>query len=84
VNLGLGEILVILLIAFVVVGPKDLPKIARGLGKAVRQLKGMYGDLKKEMDLDTELNEIKKGVRPSGFSVADDLADIQKELNRIK
>ena len=35
-NLGLGELLVILVIALLVIGPKRLPEVARGLGEAVR------------------------------------------------
>ena len=35
-NVGMAEIILLLLIAFVVVGPKDLPKVARALGRFVR------------------------------------------------
>lgn len=35
-NLGLSELVVIALIAFVVIGPKRLPEVARALGEAVR------------------------------------------------
>ena len=35
-NLGLSEILVIAVIALVVVGPKRLPEVARGLGEAFK------------------------------------------------
>ena len=35
-NLGLGELLVIFIVALVVIGPKRLPEVARGLGEAVR------------------------------------------------
>ena len=35
-NLGLSEIVVIGIIALLVIGPKRLPEVARGLGEAVR------------------------------------------------
>ena len=35
-NLGLAELLVIAVIALLVIGPKRLPEVARGLGEAVR------------------------------------------------
>ena len=35
-NLGLSEVLVIFIVALVVIGPRRLPEVARGLGEAVR------------------------------------------------
>ena len=35
-NLGLSELLVIFVIGLLVIGPKRLPDVARGLGEAVR------------------------------------------------
>ena len=82
-NLGFGELLLILVIAFVVVGPKDLPKVARAIAKVLRQLKGMYAELKSELDLDTELSQIKDQVRTQAPAL-DDLAEIRREIQSIK
>ena len=35
-NIGFSELILILLVAFVIVGPKDLPRVARALGRGVR------------------------------------------------
>ena len=35
-NLGLSELLVIFVIGLLVIGPKRLPEVARGLGEAVK------------------------------------------------
>ncbi len=35
-NLGLSELLVIFVVALLVIGPKRLPEVARGLGNAFR------------------------------------------------
>lgn len=35
-NLGLSEIVVIGIIALIVIGPRRLPEVARGLGEAIR------------------------------------------------
>lgn len=35
-NLGLSELVVIFVVALLVIGPRRLPDVARGLGEAVR------------------------------------------------
>ena len=37
--IGLPEILIILIIILIVLGPKKLPKLARAIGQAVREYK---------------------------------------------
>lgn len=36
-GLGIGEILIILVIALIFIGPKKLPELAKGLGKGLRE-----------------------------------------------
>ena len=71
-NIGFGELVVVLLVAFLVVGPKDLPKLARNLAKGIKSIKRMIGDIKEEIapmeeesylkDLAESLSEAKKAV----------------------
>ena len=35
-NLGLSELLVIFIVALLVIGPRRLPEVAKGLGEAIR------------------------------------------------
>ena len=35
-GLGFGELVLILLIALIFIGPKKLPELAKGLGKGIR------------------------------------------------
>ncbi len=59
-NIGFSELILILLVAFVFVGPKDLPKVARALGRGVRWIKGFIKDFQAETGLDEAVNEFKK------------------------
>ena len=36
-GLGVGEIVIILVVALIFIGPKKLPELARGLGKGLRE-----------------------------------------------
>ncbi|MBT7765967.1 MAG: twin-arginine translocase TatA/TatE family subunit, partial [Bdellovibrionales bacterium] len=44
-GLGMGEILVILVIALIFIGPKKLPELARGAGKAIREFQRTKNDI---------------------------------------
>jgi sec-independent protein translocase protein TatB len=48
-NLGSGEILVILLLALIVLGPERLPEAARKVGKYVRQIRQMSQGFQQEV-----------------------------------
>ncbi len=45
-GMGMNEILIVLVIAVIVVGPKQLPQVARALGKLVAQFKRATNDLR--------------------------------------
>ncbi len=47
-NIGLSELILILLVAFLIVGPRDLPKVARALGRFTRFLKTKWGEFLEE------------------------------------
>ena len=50
-GLGMGEIVILLVIAYVVVGPEDMVKFARKLGAALRQLNKLRTEVSTELDL---------------------------------
>ncbi len=50
-GMGMSEILVILVIALIVIGPKKLPEIAKSLGKAMGEFKRATNDLKDSINL---------------------------------
>src|SRR5574338_658643 len=60
-GLGAGEILIILIIAFLLFGPKQLLEIGRQVGKAVKGFKETADDLKKTVE--PELNMIQQEVK---------------------
>jgi sec-independent protein translocase protein TatB len=51
-GIGTSEILIILLIAILVLGPKEIPKIARTIGRGMRQLQRAKDELKETLDKD--------------------------------
>ena len=55
-GLGVGEILVILVIALIFIGPKKLPELAKGLGKGMREfqnaMRGINSTIQNPLDND--------------------------------
>jgi sec-independent protein translocase protein TatA len=58
-NLGPGELLLILAIALVVLGPKKLPEVGRSLGKGMREFKDSLSNMT-DSDDDDEKTQLKK------------------------
>ncbi len=48
-GLGMWEILVILAVVLIFIGPKKLPEIAKTLGKGLREFRGATDDLRSEL-----------------------------------
>lgn len=53
-NLGPGELLLILAIALVVLGPKKLPEVGRSLGRGMREFKESVSNMTGDDDDDTK------------------------------
>ena len=49
-GLDLWEVLIILVVALVVVGPRRLPEVARTLGRVMRELRRASNDLRRSID----------------------------------
>jgi sec-independent protein translocase protein TatB len=58
-GMGMPEILLILAIALVVIGPKKLPDLAKSLGRALGEFRRATNDLKSSLDADGDLKEVK-------------------------
>lgn len=84
-NIGFAELILVLLIAFLVVGPKDLPKVARALGRFVKYLKIKWAEFVEETDMADTISEL-KGVKQDLEKTVRDVdpsADLKKTQNEL-
>ena len=84
-NIGFGELMLILLVAFIFVGPRDLPKVAAALGRGVRTIKQFVREFQDETGIGDVVDEFKKTSRDleKTFKEADptdDLKQAQKDV----
>lgn len=64
-DIAWSELLVIAVVALIVVGPKDLPRLLRTLGQIMRKLRRMSSEFKAGVDdfiRETELDEVRKSI----------------------
>jgi len=60
-GIGMQELVLILVIALIILGPKNLPDVAKSLGKALNEFKRATGDIKESLGVDhNSLGSIKK------------------------
>ena len=68
-GMGMGELLLILVVALLVVGPDKLPTAARAIGKGIRDFRKHTHDLQSTLEQDEKLGE---AVRELKSALRDD------------
>ena len=61
-NLGMPELIMIMVLALLLFGPKKLPEIGRTVGKALGEFKRASNDLKRSIE--DEMSQVKEGLDP--------------------
>ncbi len=80
-GLGAGEVLIILVIAFLLFGPKQLPEIGRQVGKAVKGFKETADDLRKSVE--PEVNLIQQEVKMVEQDLQASMKEAEEEIERV-
>jgi Tat protein translocase TatB subunit len=73
-GIGFPELILIMVIALIVIGPSKLPDLARALGKGMAEFRKATQDIKDSLDLDGDLQELKEAK--------DDLVDSVSSIGR--
>lgn len=63
-GLGLPELIIILVIALLVIGPKKLPDLASALGRAIREFRSATDEIKQNFDLEAKYTSFDKPAEP--------------------
>jgi Tat protein translocase TatB subunit len=82
-GLGMPEILMILAIALIVIGPKKLPDLAKTLGRAMGEFKRSAQDFKQSIDMETTVKDITdiEGTTKETDSKDTTISELKDEIN---
>ena len=64
-GVGGPEVLVILLVALLVFGPKSIPDVARTIGKGVRELRRLATEFQREVNIADAEDDERRRIQPS-------------------
>ncbi|MGH9942597.1 MAG: twin-arginine translocase TatA/TatE family subunit [Pyrinomonadaceae bacterium] len=62
-SLGTTELLLILVVALMIFGPRKLPELARSLGKSLNQFKQASDDFKRTWEREVEVERVEQRAR---------------------
>lgn len=66
-GIGFQELVLILVVALIVLGPNKLPEVARTLGKVYREIKNSIDDVKTSVMTDIYVSDIKKEIEDKKY-----------------
>ena len=85
-DLGSGEILLIVLAVFIIFGPGKIPEMARSLGKFINEIKRASDDIKTEINREADrlereqrLSEYKKNLETEKKTVSETETGTEQE-----
>jgi sec-independent protein translocase protein TatB len=86
-GIGLPELVIILIVAVIVVGPKRLPQVAVQIARVIRQLRGYATDVTAQMrseldELTREYEQVRKELNEVRQTATKDLDSVSREVDR--
>ena len=85
-GIGMQEIIIVLVVALIVIGPKKLPDLAKALGRALGEFRRAADDLKENLDINGVKAEKEKLMREfskenlsKGFKATEDKGPAKTE-----
>lgn len=83
-GIGWSELLVILALALLVIGPKDLPRVLYTAGKFIRKIKAFTGEIQSSLDHVMREEELADITREANKAGGDNLQfELDQEVERV-
>ena len=76
-GIGMPELILILVIALIVIGPKKLPDLAKSMGRAMREFKKATNEFKDSLQIEEDLTDVKKTFDGLGKDIKDSVSSAE-------
>ena len=83
-GIGMPEMLLILVIALIVMGPKKLPDLAKSIGRAFGEFKRATSEIKESLDIDDELQDMTKTFNGVSDDIKESIAGAEALENKAQ
>ena len=83
-GLGMPELIIIMVIALIVIGPQKLPDLAKSLGKGLAEFKKATEDFKQSIDTETRSTEEKEHLAKLAEAKARAEAERLREVEELR
>ena len=86
-DVGFAELLIIFVVTLLVVGPEQLPVVARKVGLYIGRLKRSFNNIKQEVEQELEIEAVKAKLKENAMlaeakELEQELAKTTQELNK--
>jgi TatA/E family protein of Tat protein translocase len=78
-GMGMPEVILILAVGLIVIGPKKLPELAKSLGKGIVEFKRATQDFRDTIDVNDEVSDLRETVDTIKTDIKDQLTDKPKK-----
>jgi sec-independent protein translocase protein TatB len=80
---GYTELVVVAIVAIIVIGPKDLPRVLRAIGRMTAKVRGMAREFQGHLDAamrETGMDEMKRDLQ--SLKTSNPLTEVSKDLRK--
>jgi Tat protein translocase TatB subunit len=83
-GIGMPELLMILAVALIIIGPKKLPELAKTLGRALGEFKRATNGLKESIHMETGLDDVGDQFKRAGNDIEDAAALVDEAPSSVE
>ncbi|MDQ6645657.1 MAG: Sec-independent protein translocase protein TatB [Pseudomonadota bacterium] len=84
IDLDLGKLILLALIALVVLGPEKLPVAARTVGAIMRRMRGGWNSVRAEVERELQVVELGQAARDASKQVASAQAGLNATIGQLR